>query len=118
MSIRLPRILPIVHARYYRKIIGKASEAPASQFNVRSRGLINLTVPQNKSTIDPVKEMTRAVMIAQTGSHRSRKIIALVILDIKDAFNLLKWASVLNTLEHCFHILSYLTNMILDYLSP
>ena len=56
-------------------------------------------------------------MRAQSGNHYSRNIVVLVTLDVKNAFNSVRWTDVLKSLEHRFHVPGYLVRIIGDYLS-
>ena len=68
------------------------------------------------STIDALKEVTEATLVTQRGSHCSTQLLLLATLDIKNAFNSLRWNDVLNALEYNFSVPSYILVMISNYL--
>lgn len=68
------------------------------------------------STIDAIKEVTEAVRRAEDHNHFSRRIVLLVTLDVKNAFNSVKWGDLLDALEHQFRIPPYLLRILNEYL--
>lgn len=68
------------------------------------------------STINAVKQVVTAVHQARNFSYQARPIVLLVTLDVKNAFNSLQWADVLNALENKFNAPKYLLRIIDDYL--
>lgn len=71
---------------------------------------------RGKSTIDAIQTVTEAVKESEAGNHHSRKIVMLVTLDVKNAFNSAKWVDIIEALKHYFGIPAYLLRMIEDYL--
>jgi hypothetical protein len=67
------------------------------------------------STIDAVQEVTEAVRRAENYNHFSRRIVLLVTLDVRNAFNTARWCDMLDALEHQFRIPRYLQRMLEDY---
>ena len=70
-----------------------------------------------RSTIGALWKVIEAAMVTQHGSHCSGPVLLLATLDVKNAFNSLKWSDVLNTLEHNFSVPHYPFAMISCYLS-
>lgn len=68
------------------------------------------------STIDAIQEVTEAVKRAESHNHFSRRIVLLVTLDVKNAFNSARWCDMLDALEHGFRIPTYLLRILNDYL--
>lgn len=68
------------------------------------------------STIDAIQEVVEAVRRAEDHSHWSRRVVLLVTLDVKNAFNSARWIDMLWALEHTFHVPIYLLRMIESYL--
>lgn len=69
-----------------------------------------------RSTIGAVNDVLRAAEATQTGPCSSRPIVLLATLDVKNAFNSLRWPDVLQALEERFKLPAYLTRVIRDYL--
>lgn len=70
---------------------------------------------QGKSTIGAIQDVVTSFKEAQIGNNFSRKIVLLVTLDIKNAFNSLRWEDVLNALE-AFNVPVYLRRIFQSYL--
>lgn len=68
------------------------------------------------STADAVLEVVEAVKRAEGHNHFSRRVVLLVTLDVKNAFNSARWVDILEALKHSFHLPVYLLRMIGDYL--
>lgn len=60
-------------------------------------------------------EVVEAVRRAENRNRHSRRIVLLVTLDVRNAFNSANWNDVLTALEKSFHIPKYLLRMIDDY---
>lgn len=69
-----------------------------------------------RSTIDAIQEVIDAVKNAENHNHHSRRIVLLVTLDVKNAFNCAKWSDILHALEHNFQVPKYLLRILDDYL--
>lgn len=67
------------------------------------------------STIDAVKEVIEAVRRAENFNHFSRRIVLLVTLDVKNAFNSVRWSDILEALEHRFNVPMYLLRILNNY---
>lgn len=67
---------------------------------------------EGRSTIDATRKITEAAGAAQ----RSGKICVLVTLDVKNAFNSLRWVDALDVLKRRFKVPPYLLRMVQDYL--
>lgn len=68
-----------------------------------------------RSTLDAILNVTRTVKTAESRSHYSRKIVLLVTLDVKNAFNSANWRGIIRALQN-FNIPGYLLRMFDDYL--
>lgn len=71
---------------------------------------------RGRSTIDAIQEVVEAVKLAEEGNHHSRRMVLLVTLDVKNAFNSARWSDILEALETTFRIPDYLLRMMRDYL--
>ena len=71
---------------------------------------------KGRSTIQAIQEVIEAARATERGNHFSRPICLLVTLDVKNAFNSLRWVDVLRALEHDFNIPYYLLKIMEDYL--
>lgn len=69
-----------------------------------------------RSTIGAIQQVVKVVEETQQGNHYSRKIVLLVTLDIRNAFNSARWVDMLNALENFFRVPEYLLRMIRSYL--
>lgn len=70
-----------------------------------------------RSTIDAIAEVVEAVRRAEDHNHFSRRVVLLVTLDVRNAFNSARWSDMLHALEVDFRIPHYLLRMVEDYLS-
>lgn len=68
-----------------------------------------------RSAIGALKDVTEVVEDAQR--EAARPIVLLATLDVKNAFNSLRWKDVLQALRENFKVPEYLMRMIKDYLS-
>ena len=71
---------------------------------------------RGKSTIDAVQEVVNAAKSTEQGNHYSCNICLLATLDVKNAFNSVRWDKALDALERDFHIPAYLLRILGDYL--
>ena len=69
------------------------------------------------STIDAVRTVINIAEQAQQGNHYSRKICVAATLDVKNAFNSLRWQDTLNTRRNRFKVPRYLLCIMQSYLS-
>lgn len=69
-----------------------------------------------KSTIGAIKDVVDVVLAAQEKNHYSRPVVLLATLDVKNAFNSLRWTDVLNALKRNFEVPGYLMKIIQSYL--
>jgi len=69
------------------------------------------------STLGAIHDVIDTVANAQRGNHFSRKIVLLATLDVRNAFNSVKWRDILNTLETRYQTPRYLMKMTRSYLS-
>lgn len=70
---------------------------------------------RGRSTIGAIEEVVETVRKAEEGNHHSRRLVLLVTLDVKNAFNSARWADILEALE-AFRVPEYLMRVIRDYL--
>lgn len=93
---------------------------PRLEEAIRARG--GLSVRQHgfrpgKSTIGAIKDVVDVVLAAQEKNHYSRPIVLLATLDVKNAFNSLRWGDVLQALKINFQVPGYLLKILKSYLS-
>lgn len=69
-----------------------------------------------RSTVDAIREVIQASEQAWSGNHRTRSACILVTLDVKNAFNSVRWVDIIGTLEERFRVPAYLRRIISDYL--
>ena len=69
------------------------------------------------STIDAVRTVVKIAEQAQKGNHYSHKICVAAALDVRNAFNSLRWEDDLNTLRDRFRVPGYLLRIMQSYLS-
>lgn len=70
----------------------------------------------SRSTIGALKDVMDAVESAQNETSHSRPVVLLATLDVKNAFNSLRWKDVLQALGENFRVPMYLLRIIGDYL--
>lgn len=68
-----------------------------------------------KSTIGALKDVINVVLEARKQNHHSRPIVLLATLDVKNAFNSLRWSDVLHALKQNFNVPDYLMRMVRSY---
>ena len=64
-----------------------------------------------------MREVVEAAIVTQRGSRCSRPVLLLATLDVKNAFNSLRWNDVLNPLEYTFSVPHYILSIISSCLS-
>lgn len=69
-----------------------------------------------RSTLGALDEVMESVHTAQLGNHFSRRIVLLVTLDVRNAFNSARWKDIFKALEMRFRIPAYLRRLIRSYL--
>lgn len=69
------------------------------------------------STIGALRDVVEIVEVARQRNHYSRPIVLLATLDVKNAFNSLRWSDVLKSLREDFNIPAYLMRIMRSYLS-
>ena len=69
-----------------------------------------------KSTVDALQEVVRTAKSTERGNHYSRPVCLLATLDVKNAFNSVRWVDAQQTLRRDFQIPRYLLRLIGDYL--
>ena len=69
-----------------------------------------------RSTIDAIQEVVKAARSTERGNHFSRPVCLLVTLDVKNAFNSVRWVDALEALKRNFRVPQYLLHIIGDYL--
>ena len=72
---------------------------------------------KGQSTIGAIEQVVEAFNRAQQYNQHSKKTVLLATLDVRNAFNSVKWVDILNALEHQFKIDNYLLRIIRSYLS-
>lgn len=68
------------------------------------------------STVDAIQEVVGAVKKAEQYNHFSKRIVLLVTLDVKNAFNSASWGDMLGALKQSFRVPEYLMRILHDYL--
>lgn len=71
---------------------------------------------RGRSTLTAISELIAIYDSAQARNHCSRPIVALVALDVRNAFNSVKWSEINTALKIRFNIPTYLLRMIASYL--
>lgn len=69
-----------------------------------------------RSTVDAIREVCEAVKRAEDHNHFSRRVVLLVTLDVRNAFNSVRWSDMLEALDRDFRVPKYLLRMVDDYL--
>lgn len=69
-----------------------------------------------KSTMGALKDVVDAVEASQQKNPFTRPVVLLATLDVRNAFNSLRWNDVLKALEEKFNAPAYLMRMLKDYL--
>ena len=69
-----------------------------------------------KSTLGAIQEVIHAAEESHRGNHFSRPVVLLVTLDVRNAFNSLRWTTVLEALSTRHQVPAYLLKMMGSYL--
>ena len=69
-----------------------------------------------RSTIDAVSEVMAAVHRAEAYGRTRRRVVLLVTLDVRNAFNSARWTDILGALEDDFGVPDYLMRLLRSYL--
>ena len=69
-----------------------------------------------RSAADALEEVVRAAKSMERGNHYSRPMCLLATLDVKNAFNSVRWVDALQTLRRDFQMPRHLLRLIGDYL--
>ena len=76
-----------------------------------------LTTWKRRSSIDVIKTVVEASNVVKQGNNYTRHIFFLVTLDVRHAFNSIRWKSTLVAMVGNFNIPEYFRPVIRDYLS-
>ena len=71
-----------------------------------------------RSTVDALEEVVKAAKSAERGNHNSRSVCLLATLDVRNAFNSVRWVDALKTLKRDFpstQVPKYLLRLIGEY---
>lgn len=68
-----------------------------------------------RSTINAISEVVEAVRRAEAHNHHSRRLVLLVTLDVRNAFNTAKWSDMMEALAS-FNVPRYLLRIVANYL--
>ena len=82
--------------------IKAACDLPERQYGFRT----------GRSTIDAIQEVVKSAKSTERGNHFSRPVCLLVTLDVKNAFNSVRWVDELQTLNRNFRVPQYLLHII------
>ena len=64
------------------------------------------------STADAISEIVKTVERAESYNHYSRRVVLLVTLDVRNAFNTVRWSDIVEAIEHTFQAPPYLVKII------
>ncbi|XP_055387421.1 uncharacterized protein LOC129616019 [Condylostylus longicornis] len=109
----------LLQARYGRETARKIIEGEAAGSHRSRGGLADMQYGfrKGKCTMNATKVVVDAVRAAESGNHHSRKLVLLVTLDVKNAFNSARWEDILQQLHGRFRVPAYLQRILEDYLS-
>lgn len=68
------------------------------------------------STIGAIQDVLKGAEMAQMGNHHSRRVVLLATLDVRNAFNSVRWTDIIHALESRFRCPAYIVAMIRSYL--
>lgn len=71
---------------------------------------------KGRSTLGAIGEVVRAAKSVDQRNHYSREIVLLATLDVRNAFNSVRWTDILTALERKYRIPEYLLLIVRDYL--
>lgn len=69
-----------------------------------------------RSTLGAIQDVVSSVEAARSGNSSTQKIVLLALLDVRNAFNSMRWADLIEALENKYRIPEYLLRMIRSYL--
>lgn len=72
---------------------------------------------EGHSTISAIQQVVTTVQAADERCHAARPIVLLVTLDVRNAFNSLRWEHVMEALERTFSVPEYILAVMRDYLN-
>lgn len=99
------KVLERLIRRRLKAAIREAGDLSLKQFGFRT----------GRSTADAVQEVCEAVRRAEDQNTHSRRVVLLVTLDVRNAFNSARWVDMLNSLGRDFTVPPYLLRVIDDY---
>lgn len=100
------KLLEVLLRTRLRAAISAAGDLSPMQYGFR----------KGRSTVNAISQVVNAVQLAENRNHHSRRIVLLVTLDVKNAFNTARWVDILRALDETFRIPKYLLRIIDDYL--
>ncbi|XP_035724081.1 uncharacterized protein LOC118442502 [Vespa mandarinia] len=107
-----------LYARYGCKTPGEAAKAKAERCSEGSGGSGRPPVFRSGlSTIHAVQEVVTAAKMMERGNHRTRSLCLLATLDVRNAFNSVRWDLAREALERNFGVPKYPLRIIDDYLN-
>lgn len=71
---------------------------------------------KGRSTVDAILEVSEMVRRAEDYNHSSRRVVLLVTLDVRNAFNSARWSDMMHALDEHFQVPKYLLRLLDDYL--
>jgi len=77
--------------------------------------LATVTTGPERSTIGAIQEVVNAALASQVGNHAFRPIVLLAVLDVKNAFNSLRWLDMIDSLNRRVHTPEYLMRLTDSY---
>lgn len=69
-----------------------------------------------RSTLGAIQDVVSTVERAQKGNHYSKSIVLLVTLDVRNAFNSVRWIDIIETLQTRYKIPKQLLKVVSSYL--
>lgn len=70
-----------------------------------------------RSTLGAIQDVIDSVQAAQRGNHYSRRLVLLATLDVRNAFNSVRWRDIIDTAENRYRLPPYQMAMLRSYLS-
>lgn len=86
------------------KVVRDAGDLSPNQHGFRER----------RSTIGAIREVVRAVDVADEACHAARPLVLLATLDVRNAFNSARWPDIVGSLEG-FGVPAYMRKIVQDY---
>lgn len=71
---------------------------------------------KGKSTIGAIEDVVKTAEVAQSGNAFSKRVVLVAALDVRNAFNSLRWVDVIESLRRRFRLPPYLLRMVCSYL--